>query len=112
MFEPKYRSRLGICIDTCHIFVAGTLDMRSKDNVDDFFMQFDKLIGLDNLKLIHFNDSKVRYDGNVDRHMGLMCGFIANPLLGGNTGGFKQLSQNAASLNIPMVLETPGVVYP
>lgn len=108
MFSLENHKRLGICIDLCHIFVAGTLDVRSKEKVHHFFDEFDRLIGLSNLKLVHFNDSNVAFDGHNDNHHDILAGFIGNPKLGGSSEGFKEVIQQCVALNVPMILETPG----
>lgn len=108
MFSVGHQTRLGICIDLCHIFVAGTLDVRKKECVRDFFVEFDKLIGLSNLKLIHFNDSNVEFDGHNDNHHDILAGYIGNPKLGGSSAGFKEVVAQCTRLKIPMILETPG----
>lgn len=110
LFDPKYRPRVGFCIDLCHIFVAGSLDLRTADAVDIFFADFDIKIGLDKLKLIHFNDSNVCFDGHNDNHQDILVGYIGNPLLGGSSDGFKQVVKIASGRGIHMVLETPGPV--
>lgn len=120
-FEPKYRKRLGFCLDTCHIFVAGTLQMKSSQDVDDFFRRFDQLLGLDYLKVIHFNDSKTPFDGHNDYHHDLTAGFITNPdyqstvkkyqNVGsdrrGHISGLQQVLAWAKLLEVPLILETP-----
>lgn len=111
LFKPEHQERLGFCIDLCHIFVAGTLDVRSAESVNEFFEKFNELIGLDKLSLIHFNDSNIRFDGHNDNHNNLMVGHIGNPSLGGSSAGFRQVVRWCTDgRDIPMILETPGTM--
>lgn len=100
--------RLGICFDTCHSFVAGDLDLRREDLTREYFDQFDQDIGLNNLKVIHLNDSRVRWQSRADRHEELGKGYIANPDLGGSPDGLRYLTRLAGQRGIPLILETPG----
>ena len=109
-FDDTVRERIGFCIDTCHIFVAGELDVRVKDEVVNFFERFNQMIGGDKLKCIHFNDSGVPFGGKHDVHGDLFGGYISNPLLGGNPDGLKAVAKMAAKLQIPLVFETPYLV--
>ncbi len=61
----KSKENIGICLDTCHIFSAG-YDI--VNNLDGVLLEFDKIIGLEYLKAIHLNDSKMPFDKNKDRH--------------------------------------------
>ncbi len=67
--------RLGVCMDTCHIFAAG-YDIRTADAYEDTMAQFDGSIGLDRLKFFHFNDSKFELGQHKDRHAHIGEGFI------------------------------------
>lgn len=106
-FDEKCKRRLGICLDLCHIFVAGVLDVRDGKAVTDFVDKFDKLIGLSHLKCIHFNDSAIPFNGRNDHHGDVLCGFISNPELGGSLEGFKVIAKLAESRQIPIIFETP-----
>jgi len=107
LIEAKYRQRIGFCIDLCHIYVAGTCDLRQASEVDKMFDTFHQEIGLDYLKVIHFNDSRIPFDGRNDAHADLMVGHIGNPHLGGNSQGFQAVVKTAQKWHIPMILETP-----
>lgn len=107
LFPDHLKSRVGFCIDLCHVFVSGELDMRKSDDVHNFFAKFDSFIGLNKLKCIHFNDSKIPFNGCNDKHGDLYCGYITNPLLGGSIEGMKTISQLAKKNNIPIIFETP-----
>ena len=108
MFTPERQKRLGFCLDTCHIFVAGELDVRQADAVTAWFNKFDRILGLEKLKVIHFNDSNKKFDAHSDNHHDLLVGHIGNPKHGGNSNGLKTLARLAHKNGIPMVMETPG----
>jgi len=95
----KDKEKIGICLDTCHIFAAG-YDIRDKKNYQKTFSEFDKIIGLDKLKVIHLNDSKKDLGCKVDRHEHIGKGFIG-------LNGFRLLLNDERLKDIPMVLETP-----
>ena len=92
-------NRFGLCVDTCHIFAAG-YDITNKNNIKIYFDQFDKLIGLQNIKLIHLNDSKKDIGSHIDRHANIGYGFIGKHTLLLIANIFKKL-------NVPIILETP-----
>lgn len=106
-FTDKEKERIGFCIDTCHVFVAG-YDMRSAKKVKDFFKLFDENIGLDKLVLIHFNDSDKPFASHVDRHDDIGEGFIGKKD-GGSIYGLKEVFKIAKKLSIPMTLETHDI---
>lgn len=99
MFPSRYRKRIGICIDSCHVFAAG-YDLRTKKNVIDFFNYFSKLINFKNVVLFHLNDSKKGLGSRVDRHEVLGKGKIG-------VEGIIQIIIMCYKLNIPIILETP-----
>lgn len=109
-FDDSAKQRIGFCLDTCHAFVAGELDSRKKENVLLFLCQFETQIGLDHLKLIHFNDSSIQFGGHRDLHGDILGGYITNPILGGSQEGMMYLAQVANQKKIPMILETPCVL--
>lgn len=91
--------RIGVCLDTCHVFAAG-YDISKKESYLSVFSEFDSIIGLKKLKLIHLNDSKKECGSMVDRHEHIGKGYIGNE-------GFRLLLNDNKLMNIPMVLETP-----
>ena len=91
--------RLGVCVDTCHIFVAG-YDLRGQNEYEQFWEQFDKLIGLSRLKAFHLNDSKKPLGSRVDRH-----DHIAEGEIGEST--FRFLLNDPRFRGLPAVIETP-----
>lgn len=104
-FSAKYKKRIGICIDTCHIFVAGH-PIHSKKGMKSYFDKFDKLIGLKNLTMIHLNDSKSKYKSHSDRHAPLLEGYVFNKKLGGDPEALTYLIYLASDNKIPLILET------
>jgi len=95
----KPSKKFGICLDTCHAFVAG-YDLRTKEDVTKAIKKFDDSIGLENLKILHLNDSKGELNSNRDRHDHIGLGAIGKEGLGEIV---KIMNKN----NIPIVLETP-----
>jgi deoxyribonuclease-4 len=90
--------RVGVCIDTCHIFTAG-YDLRTKEDCDTTFDEFDRVVGFDYLMGMHLNDSKPDLGSRVDRHESLGKGKIG-------WAAFEYIMQDARFDDIPMVLET------
>jgi deoxyribonuclease-4 len=95
----KPAKKFGICLDTCHAFVAG-YDLRTKDVVKKTMKEFDAAIGLNNLKILHLNDSKGELNSNLDRHNHIGLGEIGNE-------GLSEVIKTMNKNNIPIVLETP-----
>ncbi|MCX8057903.1 MAG: deoxyribonuclease IV [Spirochaetes bacterium] len=94
----KYKDRVGVCIDTCHIFCAG-YEIRDKDSYKKTFEEFNKIIGLSKLKCIHINDSKNDLGSRKDRHDNLGKGY-----LGWDTFRFFILDSKLSY--VPFILET------
>jgi len=107
LLTKEEKKRVGFCLDTCHIYVAGQLQMSSAKEVQTFFQKFDKLIGLEHLNLIHLNDSKTKFHGKNDHHGDLLHGYITSKPLGGNEEGLKEVVKQAKKYEIPLILETP-----
>ncbi len=91
--------RLGVCLDTCHIFAAG-YDIRDKKSYDRTMKQFDETIGIEKLKVIHMNDSKKDLGSKVDRHEHIGLGFIGE-------APFGFFLNDKRLKNLPFILETP-----
>jgi len=89
----------GICIDTCHAFAVG-YDLTTEDKSSDFIYSLDKSLGLENLKLIHLNDSKKELGQHIDRHEHIGLGKI-----GGNGLG-RFLTDKKLKFK-PIIIETP-----
>ncbi len=92
--------RLKVCLDSQHVFAAG-YDIRSASGLDKTLQEFDQQIGLDNLVVIHANDSKVEVGSNKDRHENIGEGFIGRD-------GFSNLITNQKLKDILFILEVPG----
>lgn len=91
--------RMGVCLDTCHVFAAG-YDFRTPETYQQMWQEFDATVGLGKLKALHLNDSKQELGSRVDRHQHIGRGKIG-------PGGFRLLMQDKRLARIPMVLETP-----
>ena len=97
--QVEDKSRVGVCIDTCHTFTAG-YDLRTREVFDQTFAKFEKIIGWSYLKAIHLNDSKKELATRVDRHNSIGQGFIGMEL-------FELIMNDSHFDNIPIILETP-----
>ena len=92
------KERIGVCIDTAHIFAAG-YDIRTKEAYEKTMKEFDNIIGFKYLKGMHINDSKAKFASRVDRHHSLGKGEIG-------IDAFKFIMQDKRIDNIPLILET------
>jgi len=92
------KSRMGVCIDTCHMFTAG-YDIRTRESYDKTWKEFEKIVGFEYLKGMHINDSKPPLGSHVDRHHSLGKGEIG-------LDAFKFLMNDVRMDDIPLVLET------
>jgi len=97
--QLKPAKKFGVCLDTCHAFVAG-YDLRTEESVKKTFSEFDKHVGLDNLKILHLNDAKGELGCNLDRHYHLGLGGIGEK-------GISAVVKFANKKKIPIILETP-----
>lgn len=93
------KKRIGICLDTCHIFAAGYTATTDKDYLN-LFKKFDESCGIHNLKVIHVNDSKKELGSHVDRHEHIGEGKIG-------INFFKNMMNDPHLEKIPKILETP-----
>ena len=93
------KSRVGVCLDTCHTFAAG-YDLRTKEACDTTFAEFDRIIGFNYLRGMHLNDAMRVLGSRIDRH---------SPLGEGEIGWdcFRYIAEDARFDNIPLILETP-----
>jgi len=92
------KSRVGVCIDTCHIFTAG-YDLRTVEDCDATFAEFDRVVGFEYLRGMHLNGSKPDLGARVDRHESLGKGKLGLEV-------FRYLMNDSRFDDIPMVLET------
>ena len=97
--QLKPGKKFGVCLDTCHAFVAG-YDLRTVDKVKETFKEFDKHVGLENLKILHLNDARGELGCNLDRHYHLGLGGIGEE-------GITSVVKFANKEKIPIILETP-----
>ena len=97
--QLKPGKKFGVCLDTCHAFVAG-YDLRTKEKVKETFKEFDKHVGIENLKILHLNDARGELGCNLDRHYHLGLGGIGEE-------GITSVVKFANKKKIPIILETP-----
>jgi deoxyribonuclease-4 len=97
--EIEAKGRAAVCVDTCHLFAAG-YDISTEIGYKNTFDEFDAVIGLDRLVVLHMNDSKRELGSRVDRHEHIGKGRI------GNTA-FRLLMNDPRFVRIPKILETP-----
>lgn len=92
--------RLGVCVDTCHVFAAG-YPIHEEDGVERMLGELDEAVGLDRLGLVHANDSKGAFGSNVDRHENVGHGQIGE-------APFARLLARPELSDVPFILEVPG----
>lgn len=93
------KSRVGVCIDTCHAFAAG-YDLKSESGFQETFEHFEEVIGFKYLKGMHLNDSKKGVGSHVDRHEDIGRGELG-------IAPFRMLMHDKRFDDLPLVLETP-----
>ena len=93
------KSRVGVCIDTCHAFDAG-YDLRTAEACDKTFAELERVVGFGYLKGMHLNDAMKILGSHVDRHTPLGEGMIGMEC-------FRYIMQDARFDGIPLILETP-----
>ncbi len=91
--------RVGICLDTCHVFAAG-YDLRNRRTYESLLSALDGTVGIEKLRGLHLNDSRKGLGSRVDRHTHIGKGMIGKP-------AFRLIVNDVRLLGIPMVLETP-----
>lgn len=96
---PEHLARVGVCLDTCHVFVAG-YDISTPEGYAATWEEFDREIGRDRLRVLHLNDAKKPLGSHTDRHEHLGKGFI------GETG-FRLIMNDPLLRGKPLLLETP-----
>ncbi|MCD4679400.1 MAG: deoxyribonuclease IV [Bacteroidales bacterium] len=93
------KSRIGVCLDTCHTYTAG-YDIKSVEGYKKTFEDFDSIVGFNYLKGIHLNDSKKPLASRVDRHDSIGKGFLGEEV-------FQRLMNDQRFDDMPIILETP-----
>ena len=93
------KSRVGVCIDTCHTYTSG-YDIKTEAGYNRTFADFDRIVGFQFLKGMHLNDSKKELTTRVDRHNNIGKGFIGIDL-------FRRIMNDPRFDDMPLILETP-----
>jgi deoxyribonuclease IV len=93
------KSRVGVCLDTCHAYAAG-YDIKSKEGYELTFREFDSIIGLRYLKGMHLNDARKGLASRVDRHESIGKGELGEEV-------FTRMMNDPRFDNMPIILETP-----
>jgi deoxyribonuclease-4 len=97
--QPGLAKRVGVCLDTCHVFAAG-YPLAPQESLDNTLRQFDRAIGLKRLVVIHANDSKRELGSRVDRHEAIGQGKIGRE-------AFRLIMNHPKLAHVPLILETP-----
>jgi deoxyribonuclease-4 len=95
----SHDERLGVCVDTCHIFAAG-YDIRTRETYEATFADFERLVGLERIKVFHLNDSQQGLGKRVDRHSHIGQGSLGME-------PFRLLVNDPRFSHVPMIIETP-----
>lgn len=93
------KTRVGVCIDTCHAYASG-YDIKTADGFERTWKKFDEVIGFKYLRGMHINDTMKGHGSRVDRHHSIGAGFLGD-------GAFKMIMSDPRFDNIPLILETP-----
>ncbi|MBN1677186.1 MAG: deoxyribonuclease IV [Candidatus Thermoplasmatota archaeon] len=93
------QKNVGVCFDTAHAYAAG-YDVKTRKGYERTFQTFEDVIGLEHMKAMHINDSKVKQGSRIDRHEQIGKGFIG-------LDGFRNFMNDKRWESIPLVLETP-----
>lgn len=93
------KSRVGVCLDTCHAF-AGGYDLRTPETVQKTMSDFDETVGMKYLRALHLNDSKAPFSSHRDLHANIGTGFLG-------LRAFHAIMNDERVIGLPMVLETP-----
>ncbi len=93
------KKRIGVCLDSCHLLAAG-YDLRKPDTYEDVFKKFADVVGIDQVKAWHLNDSKTPLGSRVDRHEHIGKGKIGR-------AGFRNIMNDPRWRDLPGLLETP-----
>ncbi|MGB0757547.1 MAG: deoxyribonuclease IV [Patescibacteria group bacterium] len=99
--NKQYKNMLGVCVDTCHAFASG-YDIRDKKTLKATLDEFDDVVGLDRLVVLHCNDSKNDFNTKKDRHDNIGKGFIGKK-------AFQAIMKSSRLKKVDCILETPWV---
>lgn len=94
----KRKEKVGICFDICHAYIAG-YDLSSSEKVKDTFELFDKIVGIEKIKLLHANDTDSECGSHLDKHQDIGKGKLS--------GGFSSIVNHPFLKELPCILETP-----
>ena len=97
-------ARVGVCLDTCHLLTAG-YDLCTEAGYEHTFREFDRIVGLERIKVFHLNDSKKPCGSRVDRHEHIGKGCLG-------LEPFRRLLNDPRFAQLPMLLETPKLETP
>ena len=98
--RSRQGARLGVCLDTCHLFAAG-YDISTPRGYEATLERFDRIVGLDRLGAVHLNDAKRGLGSRLDRHAAVGAGCLGLPL-------FRRVVDDPRFAGVPLLLETPG----
>ncbi len=91
--------RLGICVDTCHVFAAG-YSLATPEQYNETMDELDRAVGLGRVRVWHLNDSQKAFGSRVDRHAGIGKGEMG-------LEPFRNVVNDSRFTSVPMILETP-----
>jgi deoxyribonuclease IV len=97
--QVEDKSRVGVCLDTCHTYSAG-YNIKDEEGFRQTFEEFDRIIGFNYLKGMHLNDTKKEFNSRVDRHDNLQDGLLGLEV-------FSMIMNDMRFDSIPLILETP-----
>ena len=97
--RSRHPKRLGVCLDSCHLYAAG-YDLHTSKSVKATLEGFEEIVGVEELKVIHLNDSKNGLGSGLDRHEHIGMGYIGQE-------GFRALLHHPSIRELPLIMETP-----
>ena len=101
MMDAVGDPRIGVCFDTCHAFASG-YDERTPEAASATLDEWERVVGLERLEVVHCNDSQTRLGSNRDRHANIGLGEIGED-------GFRALLRDPRLSDVPFILEVPGL---
>lgn len=103
--RPELSTKLGVCLDTCHVNDAGYDIVHDLDGVLD---EFDRVVGIERLRAVHINDSKNPCGAHKDRHECIGKGYLGSEEFGGGMQVMQNIVSNGRLRALPFILETPN----
>ena len=103
--RPELSTKLGVCLDTCHVNDAGYDIVHDLDGVLD---EFDRVVGIERLRAVHINDSKNPCGAHKDRHECIGKGYLGSEEFGGGIQVMQNIVSNGRLCSLPFILETPN----